>query len=115
MNRRLSDPRISPILALFVTILAGCQRAEQTPPPRPVPSEAPLAAQIEEVRAGRSEAIVLEETLVTDADLDALRGLATLKELTLRNTNLSDSAAVVLSELTGLEKLILGDTTFTDN
>src|SRR5688572_10803118 len=102
------------LLVLATLLQIGCRRTEAPAAPLPGPAEATLLAQVQEVRGGRSDAIVLEETLVTDSDLLELRHLPMLKELTLRKTDLSDVALETLSEVTGLEKLVLGDTSFTD-
>src|SRR5688572_7606629 len=104
------------VIALAI-LIAGCGGrgpAADAPEAPAVASEPSLAAQAEAVRAGTSEAIVLEETLVTDGDLASLRDLAGLKELILRNTRLSDAAAESLAHLVNLKTLNLQSTELTN-
>ena len=56
----------------------------------------------------------LSETLITDAGLDHIKGLAVLQDLDLANTKVTDASLEHLKGLTNLKNLDLRGTTVTD-
>jgi Leucine-rich repeat (LRR) protein len=64
---------------------------------------------------GRScTSINISSTRVTDAGMEHLKGLSSLKELDLSHTGVSQAGVAVLKALTGLQSLELDDTRITD-
>jgi hypothetical protein len=72
-----------------------------------------FAEQVEAVRAGTSSRIVVDSPPAA-ADWESLRGLAGLKELTLRRGVADDARAEILAALPGLERLVLRESPLTD-
>jgi hypothetical protein len=92
--------------------------------PKLAPAEAQAAAMIEKV-GGRFELdernsnpriikVSLNDTPVTDADLESLGQLAQLKSLYLGRTNITDAGLAHLQHLTPLQTLGLNNTAITD-
>ncbi|MEO2031090.1 MAG: leucine-rich repeat domain-containing protein, partial [Planctomycetaceae bacterium] len=114
---------LSDLLIPFV--LVGCG-AESGPPHAPLPKaqEAAVAAlkktfenlggEVQLDRTGEVFMVVLNDTQITDAGLEHVRGLTSLETLALDNTQITDAGLEHLKGLTSLDWLYLHNTQITD-
>ena len=93
------------------SLACGCSQ----PPPHvglPAASRS-FEAQLADIRAGAASRIVVEAPL-TDAEWEALRGVAGLRELVLRGGMADDAKAAILASLPDVERLVLRDSPLSD-
>lgn len=113
--------RLQPLalLILGVSTLTSCQRESALPTNSTAVSrvvEPTFAEQADAVRAGRSDTIRINETLVTDRDLEPLGGLDDkLHRINLSHTELTDAALARLAKCQQLEQLRIASPHFTDD
>ena len=94
--------RSAGIFVLALMVGGGCHSSPEKM------RESSFAEQAAAVRAGRSETIRLEITVVSDADLTALEGLSGLRELTLEQGDVSATGTSRIVDLENLERLKIG-------
>jgi hypothetical protein len=94
-----------------VLLVAGCVQRQQ---PRPTANELPLAQQVQRVRAGLADAVVVETVNLSDQDVAPLTKLAGLRRLVLGQTRITDAALAGLAELPQLEQLRCASPHLTD-
>jgi hypothetical protein len=106
-------------LAIAVVSLscAGLACSPQSPDARPAgsPSELSLAEQAQQVRDGRSTQIRMDDTRVSDADLNLLSGLEDkLERVNFARSSISDEGIERLSHFERLEQLRLASSLIGD-
>jgi len=96
------------IVAPLLIALAGCSTDSPPVPPPQEPAlaaELPWATQIEQVRSGAAHEISVYKQRLTDDDLRAIDGLTGLQSLVLGDTTLTDAAAHRIARHTSLVRL----------
>lgn len=111
VSSRLPRRRYSS-LVLLLSAIVGCSSTPPATPPSP--PETPWAEQVEAVRAGRSDRIVLLETAVDAAELRNLPADFPLRHLELPLTLLDDGGAEAVARLAALEVLVVGESPLTN-
>ena len=109
------------VAGLTALVATSCtKRATETPQQPGATAAAPVAEpdvaqQAEAVRAGQSDQIRLDETLVSDGDLTHLAGLEDkLRRINLSRTTISDAGLTELAKFKHLEQLRLASPQITD-
>jgi hypothetical protein len=105
-------------LVLSVLFVTGCggssEPAAKPPGGSPAMPEASLAMQVQDVRDGHADQIVLAKSAVSDADLAQLEGLAGLRVLKLQMGSVTDAGMPHLARLENLEELALWKSPISD-
>jgi hypothetical protein len=92
---------------LVLLVVAGCGRQPQSDTPVRAAAGPTFSDQVEAVRQGTSDSIMVADRPLAAREWDRLRGLTGLRELILQGGVADDSVADVLGSLTGLERLVL--------
>ena len=109
-NRHLPRPSITVSSLLVATAMTAtsCMRQPMSSVPSADPPEATLAQQAESVRAGRSDEIRLDRTLVVNEDLKELHDLSgNLRRINFSRTEVSDAGLVEICRCEHLVQLRL--------